>query len=487
MQANIPSPPRPHRWIALGILLTAGFMNLVDVTIVNVALPNLQNGFQATATQIEWVVAGYILSFTLMLLPCGRLGDIVGRKSLFIAGLGIFILGSMLCGVASDMEWLILARMVQGAGAGMMIPQTLAFTPALFAPRERAFALSCFGLSAGLASVIGPLLGGLLIGANVMGLTWRPIFLVNVPVGLLTVWLAWRYLPRLPVSPGLRIDHVGVLIGALALFCLITPLIEGHRLGWPLWCMVILLASLPLGALFLWWERFQHGRGAPELIPASLLANPVLHFGTALIALLFSGIPGFFLVLTLYLQNGTGLTPFQAGLITMPFSIGVLFASILTGSLGVKGPRLRIVVGALGLAGAMVWLRAVVLSTGETALWSHFAPPLLLGGMGLGLAISPIFQIVLAGISRQDSGSGSGTLQSCQQIGAALGVAIMSEIFFGRLGVGPARIADHAAYAQSFGAALYYNTFCFLAVALIVVVTFRTTLGETPPRSIKTV
>ena len=186
------------RWIAMAVLLLAGFMNLVDVSIVNVALPSLQHAFDASDSQIEWVVAAYVLVLALGLLPFGRLGDIVGRRRMFVAGVAVFTLGSAICGLAPSMGALVAARVVQGIGGAMMTPQTLAIVPALFPPHERGKAFSLFGLTAGLATVAGPLLGGLLIDADLFGLGWRPIFLVNVPIGLLAVILALYYVPELP-------------------------------------------------------------------------------------------------------------------------------------------------------------------------------------------------------------------------------------------------------------------------------------------------
>lgn len=460
--------PHPGRWIAMAVLLVSGFMNLIDVSIVNVALPSMQAALGASDSQIEWVVAAYILVFALGLLPFGRAGDIHGRRRVFILGVAVFTLGSALCGLAPNMNALIAARVLQGVGGALMTPQTLAIVPALFPPRERGLAFSLFGLTAGLASVTGPVVGGLLIHADILGLGWRPIFLVNVPVGLLAIVAARRFVPDLAGAPGLRTDFVGVGIAATTLLCLIAPLIEGRQLGWPLWCFAVMAAAVPLAALFVAWQRRQGRRGGPELLPVGLLGNRDFLIGMLVVALLFSGIPGFFLVLALYLQNGFGLIPLESGLVTVPFSVGVVLASLISGRAGMRWPRRRISLGALCLAAAMLWLRVVVGETTETVVWADFAPKLLLGGFGLGLAVAPMFQTVLAGVPARDSGSGSGALQSFQQVGGAFGVAIIGEIFFGRLAAGlGAGAASRAVHADAFGHALLYIALGFLVVAAL--------------------
>lgn len=457
------------RWIAMAVLLIAGFMNLIDVTIVNVALPSLQKAFGATSSQIEWVVAGYILVFALGLLPAGRLGDILGRRRMFVWGVGVFTFGSALCGLAPSMETLVAARVLQGIGGAMMTPQTLGIVPALFAPHERGMAYALFGLSAGLASVTGPLLGGVLIGADIYGLGWRPIFLVNIPVGVIAIFAALRYLPEVPGAKGLKNDFIGIAIAMVALLLVIFPLIEGRQAGWPLWCFAMMAASVPAAVLFVLWQRRQAACGGPQLLPVSLMENANFMVGTGMVMVLFSGIPGFFLMFALYLQNGYGLTPLQSGLTTLPFSVGVLIASVVSGRLGVRWPRRRIAVGGVLLTTAMVWLRIVVQHTVDDIVWMQFAVPLLIGGVGLGTAISPMFQTVLSNIEGRDTGSASGALQSFQQVGGAFGVAIVGEIFFSRLqALGSPAAVPHDIYANAIGGGLLYNIAAFGLVALIV-------------------
>jgi EmrB/QacA subfamily drug resistance transporter len=461
-----PATGVPWRWIAFGVLLGAGFMNLLDLTIVNVALPSLQIAFSASSSQIEWVVAAYILVFALGLLPAGRLGDIYGRRALFISGVVVFTIGSALCGFATSIETLVAARVVQAVGSAMMTPQTLAFVPALFAPREQGVAFALGGLSAGLASVVGPLLGGLLIGADIWGLGWRPIFLVNLPFGVLAIVMAMKYVPKLKPQPNMGNDFVGIALAGIALLMVVFPLIEGRALGWPVWCFGLMTAALPMAALFVGWQHRQASKGAAQLVPVALLANRQFLIGTGLAALLFSGIPSFFLVLAIYLQSGFGLTPLHFGLTTIPFSVGVLVASVVASKLGLRWQRQRITVGALCLMTGMIIVRFVVAGTKDAVVWTRFAPPLFLAGVGLGSTISPLFQMVLSSVAGRDAGSASDALQSFQQVGGALGVAIMGQIFFATLMTGGAE--PHAVYSNALRLALIYNICAFAVISVAV-------------------
>jgi EmrB/QacA subfamily drug resistance transporter len=462
------APPR-NRWIAMAILLVAGFMNLIDVSIVNVALPSLQTALGATPSQIEWVVAAYILFYALMLLPAGRLGDIVGRRRMFLLGVGVFTLGSAICGLAPSIGTLVVARIFQALGAGMMTPQTLALIPILFQPHERGAAFALSGMMSGLAAVTGPVLGGWLISNDIAGLGWRPIFLVNVPVGIAAILLALRFLPKGEGGRVRGLDLMGMVLAAAALLCVIFPLIEGRQAGWPVWCFAMMAAAVPfVGALALWLRR-QGRLNRPEIIPAVLFTHRSFVLGTILGAMLFSGVPGFFLVLAVYLQSGYGLDPLHSGLTTLPFSLGVLVSSLVSGRMGTRAMRGRITIGAVMLASCMVGLRFVVDGSLPAIVWSHYAPLLFVVGVGLGVTISPLFQTILSSVPRADTGAASGGLQAFQQMGGALGVAVMGELFFGRVASGMgAGGAAHEVFAAAFVQAILYNTLAFLMLAVLV-------------------
>jgi EmrB/QacA subfamily drug resistance transporter len=467
----------PKRWTALMVMMLANFMNLLDVTIVNVALPSLQSGLGATSSEIEWVVAGYVLVFALGLLPFGRLGDVRGKKRVFLVGVGAFTFASMLCGMAPGIDSLIVARLLQGAGAAVMTPQVLAIAQMMFPTKERAAAFSLFGLSAGLASVSGPLLGGWLISLDLFGLGWRPIFLINIPVGMITILLGWRLIPTLPVRPGLKNDFGGIVLAGLAIFCVIFPLIEGRGFGWPAWCFAMLALSVPLALAFALWERRQHRTKGPELLPLNLMTNRNYVIGTLMTATFFSTLPGFFLTFAMFLQQGFGFTPLQSGLTTVPFSSGIFVASLISGRLGTITPRLRVIGGVLMVITGMAALRYQIMGFGEVADRMALLPWLLLSGFGMGIAIAPMFQMVLAGVPPQDAGSGSGALQAIQQVGSALGIAIVSQIFFADLATNAAAgMANHEAYIHALATGLFYN-FTGYALVLVAVVMMRPHAG----------
>ncbi|SMC84136.1 drug resistance transporter, EmrB/QacA subfamily [Fulvimarina manganoxydans] len=454
----------PRRWITLAVLLTAGFMNLIDVTIVNVAIPSLKADFGATSSEIEWVVAGYIVAFALGLLPLGRLGDLVGRKRMFLMGVAGFTLCSALCGLSPTIDVLIAARLAQGFSAAMMMPQVLALVQVTFPDHERGFAFSLFGVTAGLASVAGPLAGGALISADLYDLVWRPIFLVNLPIGLLTILAGWRFIPNVSPSRRERIDVVGVLLGAATVFAIIIPLVEGREVGWPLWCFAMLAAALPLAIAFIVWERHRERIGATQLLPMSLIRNRHFLTGLAMTSSLFAGIPGFFFITAVFLQVGFGYSPLESGVATVPFPVGVFIASLVSGKFGSRAAKARLVAGPLILAAGMTILYAVVLSIGETVSQWSLVLPLFLCGLGMGITVAPLFATILRAVENRDAGSGSGALQSFQQIGGALGVAVSGEIFFRTVGETG---AGAGIFREAFGASILFEIGVFLLLAFL--------------------
>jgi EmrB/QacA subfamily drug resistance transporter len=475
----------PRRWAALVTLLIGGFMNLIDITIVNVALPRLQTGLGGRSTDIEWVVAAYILAFGLGVLPFGRLGDIVGRKRMFLIGVALFTLFSAVCGMAPTIAALIGARVLQGLASAMMMPQILAIAQVIFPPRERGFAFSLFGLSAGLASVAGPLAGGLLIGADLFGLDWRPIFLVNIPVGIVALIAGRALVPEIAPHPGLTVDFGGVVVSGVSVPMVLFPLIEGHSYGWPAWTFLMIAAAIAGLVLFFLYQRRRHAAGESELLPLSLMTNASFVVGFILAMTFFSGVAGFFLVLAVFLQTGFALTPLQSGLTTVPFPVGVLIASIVTGRLSGRWPRERIAIGAMLLLGGMGLLWTVVEAVGDNVDHWQFLPPLLVCGLGMGIGVAPLFQLALSSVPPRDAGSAAGALQSFQQIGSAFGVAITGQIFFATLATRIASgTAPHPAYVASLTASLVYEAVAFgLVVVLVFFVKAPAMAGHSAERS----
>ena len=457
--------PYPERWVALAVLLCAVFMNMLDVTIVNVALPSIQRSLGASNSDIEWVVAGYVLMFALALLPFGRLGDIVGRKRMFMIGVTCFTIGSALCGLSTNIVMLIGARLFQGFSAAMMTPQVLALAQVMFSPKERARAFSFFGMMAGIATVSGPIIGGLLIDHDVFGLGWRAIFLINLPIGVFAVFAGWKLVPSTAGHAGERNDYGGIALIASAMFLLIFPLVEGRTFGWPAWCFAMMIAAMPVLGLFVFWERRQNRLARPQLLSYGLISNRNFMTGGFLALVFFSTLPGFFLCLAIFLQVGFGFDPLKSGLTTVPFSLGVLVASFANGRFGHHALKLRMIAGMIMLAAGIFWLRLYVLSVQDTiSHWAVFGP-LLTAGLGLGMAIASIFQLVLAGVPHREAGSASGALQAVQQLGGAFGIAIISEIFFSHLAsLLKAGTAQHAAYVDAFAGAMIYNLIAYVIV-----------------------
>lgn len=466
--SGIDAPPDPRRWLALGILLIANFMNLIDVTIVNVALPSMRVGLGATDSQIEWVIAAYILAFALGLLPFGRLGDIMGRTRLFLWGVAGFTAASALCGLAPNIEFLIVARAIQGLAGAMMTPQVLAIATVTFPPHERGQAFSLFGLSAGLAAVCGPILGGALISANLFGLDWQPIFLVNIPIGIAAVVAGWFLIPRLPGHSEIRNDYVGIALFGLGIVALVFPIVEGRAYGWPIWAFGMIAAGLALLVAFVLWTRARAAIGAPQLLNFDLIANRQFMFGAFVVTVYASGIPGMFMVISLLLQGGFDFTPLQSGLTNTPFSVGVLLASGLAARFGANYLRARLAIAGALLSGGIAWLHFYIAGVTDSIDHWAFLPPLLIAGIGLGLGFSSLFQLVLANVPPRDAGAGSGALQAFQQVGGALGVAIIGELFFTRLSSGfVGGATPHAAFSQASSLALWYVVGSFALVMLL--------------------
>lgn len=459
----------PRRWIAMSVLLIANFMNLIDVTIVNVALPSLQEGLGASPEQIEWVIAAFVLAFALGLLPFGRLGDIVGRTRMFLIGVTLFTIASAFCGLAPSIEWLIAARVLQGFAGAVMTPQVLAIATVTFPPEERGFAFSLFGLSAGLAAVCGPIIGGILIGADLWGLDWRPIFLVNVPVGILAVVAGWFLIARTPGHPDLKNDYVGIGLFSLAAFAVVFPLVEGRALGWPAWIWAMLAASLVFAALFVLWERRRALDGQPQLLNWTLISNGNFLLGVLIVTVFSSGIPAFFMVISLLLQAGFDFTPLASGLTNTPFSVGVLVASLIAGRLGSTYLRARVAAGAGLLVVGLGYLHFVIAGLTDTIDQWWFLPPLFVAGIGLGLGFSGLFQSVLAGVPSRDAGAGAGSLQALQQVGAAVGVALVGQIFFSTLtGQFATGHTPHQAFVDATTAATWFQITSFALVVVLV-------------------
>ena len=433
----------PRRWLTLVILLLAAFMNLLDISIVNIAIPSIQRDLHASYADVQWALAGYTLAYALVLITGGRLGDAYGRKRLFLIGVTGFTIMSALCGAAQSPGMLIACRVVQGAMGAIMIPQVLSVIQVTFPGRERIKALAAFGVTAGLGTVSGPLLGGLLTQHSLFGLAWRSIFLINIPVGVIAVAASAVLVreSRAPKPP--KLDPVGVVLLSVALVALLYPLVQGRQLGWPAWAFVSMAASVPVLAVFVGYERIKDRRDGSPLVQLSLFRQRAFTVGIAIATTFFLGVTSFALILTLFLQIGLGFTPLHAGLTFLPFSGGVLIASGAAARLAPRFGRGVTMTGALVMVGGMVGLIAIVHHYGPAVTTWEMVPGLVIAGLGMGSVLAPLADILLAGVRKQDAGSASGLFNTAIQLGASIGIAVIGVIFFGLLGSqsGPAATA----------------------------------------------
>ena len=415
----------------------------IDLFIVNVALPTIQSDLRASAAALEWVVAGYGIGFALLLVIGGRLGDALGRRRMFSVGLAAFTLTSLACGLAPTAAVLVVARVAQGAAAAMLVPQVLSIIQSSTRGEHRARTLGYYGATGGISMVIGQLLGGVLVSANIGGLGWRPIFLVNVPIGLLAIWLARRTLPESRAANPIALDIRGTALLAAALLALLVPLMEGNGLGWPSWCW-LLLAAFPLIIFaFVRIERRLEGVGGVPLLPPSVLRVPSMRRGLVIAVPFFAGFGGFMFVYALLLQNGLRLGPLGSGMALTPAAVSFLVTTLLTARLVARFGRLVVVAGAVVLVAALLVLIGTALLTWPNLGVLHLVPGTLLFGIGQGLAAPTLFRLILSRVPAESAGVGSGMLTTTQQTSLALGVATLGSLFAALSAPGPAAM-EHA-------------------------------------------
>lgn len=417
------------RWLALAAILIAEVMDLIDATVVGIAAPSIRADLGGDGATIQWIAAGYTLAFAVGLITGGRLGDLYGRRRMFLLGLVGFVAASVLCGVAASPELLIGSRVVQGLFGAVLIPQGFGILRSTFPPRELGIAFGAFGPTIGLAVVAAPILGGALIAWNLGGAGWRTLFFVNVPIGLVALVLALAVLPESRSADGPRPDPAGVALVTLGLVLLVFPLVQGRELGWPGWILGMLGASVPVLGLFGWHQVRRSRAGRSPLVEPALFRSAAFSGGMLVGMVFFAGMTGLFLALGLYLQLGLAFTPLHAGLAQAPWAVGVAIGAALSGAvLGQRFGR-RVLQGgavlmAAGIAG-VVWTLNLGPVTGY-----ELVPALLVCGLGMGLFIAPFFDIVLAGVTLPMVGSASGVLNADQQLGSAAGIAVLGTVFF---------------------------------------------------------
>lgn len=422
-----------RRWIAMGVVFVATFMVLLDVTIVMVAIPSIQRDLHATYAQVQLVVALYLVAYAVCLISGGRLGDLFGRRRMFMIGVAGFVVASALCGLAPSPEALLGARLVQGIAAAMMYPQALSYAQVLFPPAERNRVFAIFGAVVGLAALSGQLLGGALIQWNAFGLDWRLIFLVNIPVGVLALAVAPVLLPESRAGDKPRLDLGGLALSSVALLLLVWPLVEGREAGWPLWSYVSLAAAAPAFALFVLYEQRLTRTGRAPLIDVRLFRHASFSLGLLTVLAVLAGIPSFVLTISLFVQGGLGFSAMRSGLTVAPFMGGFLLGSFASTRL-VRRFGTGALVGAAAVMTLGMSLVLLAIDRAGTGLQGpELIPEALLAGFGAGAVVAQIFRVVVSGVDQRQAGAASGVLATAQQIGAALGIAIVGIVFFGVL------------------------------------------------------
>ncbi|HEX5117203.1 MAG TPA: MFS transporter [Pseudonocardiaceae bacterium] len=456
------STPSTGPLTALGLItvLFGAALPLVDFFIVNVALPTIDANLHASTATLELVVAGYGMGYALLLVLGGRLGDTFGRRRMFLAGMAAFTVTSAICGLAPTALALVLARVAQGASAAMMLPQVLSTIQASTSGQRRSKALGYYGAVGGLSSVVGQLVGGALVAANLAGTSWRPIFLVNVPIGIVGLLLARRTLPETRSTNPAGIDGLGTAVLGIGLLCLLLPLTEGGALGWPLWTWFVLAVAPIAAAVFVLVERRAERAGRVPLLPPSIMRMPSMRQGLLVTVPFFAGFGGFMFVYAVTLQDALRYGPFEAGLALTPLAVGFFVVSLISSRLVVR-------FGSRVVAYGAVIQGAGVVATGVAALlaWPHLsvldlAPGMALLGIGNAMSATTLFRVVLSGVPTERAGVGSGALATTQQTSLALGVATLGTLY---TGLGASALGSRDAFVLVLGVLVVIA--CAVAVA----------------------
>ncbi len=439
---NSPNSRTDTGWAPLAVLMGGIFLVVLDFFIVNVALPSMQRDLHASDSGLEWVVAGYGLTFSALLIAVTRLGDRWGRRRMFSWGTALFVVASAACGAAPTIELLVGARLAQGVAGAMVSPMVLALIGDVYAGPRMPKAIGIYSMVMGLAAATGQLIGGILIHLDLAGSGWRAIFWVNVPIGLAVVALSPRLLPDRRNSDAARIDLVELLLATTTLTALLLPLLEGRRLDWPLWTWVSLAGAVVTGLLTVVRSRALLRRGLRPLVEPEAFGSRTVRIAIAAQALLFVGMASYFLVLALYLQNGRGLGALSSGavftLVAIPYMFGTGGQRRLAARLG----RWTVPTGAGLFALGHLALLGAVAEHGVDGPLVDLAPGLILAGFGMGIALTALIDAAMGTVEPAYAGAVSGVLSTAQQVGNALGVAVIGMVFFGAVGDGYAHALE---------------------------------------------
>ncbi|WP_165063608.1 MFS transporter [Marisediminicola senii] len=466
-----PTATTPRRtWLALVVLMAGAFMSLLDTTIVNVALQSIRESLDASTSTLEWIISGYALAFGLTLIPSGRVGDRFGHKWVFVAGLSLFTVASVACGLAQDSTQLIVARVVQGAAGGIFFPAVTALIRIMFSGRSMGKAFGVLGAVLGLSAALGPIVGGLIIEFAGEELGWRLVFGVNLPIGLVAIIAAIALLPReRPRRSAAGVDVVGLILLSGGLVAILVPLIEGQTLGWPLWTYLTLVGGVLLLVAFAFWELHQARLDRNPIVPPSLFTHAAFSGGVILATVYFAAFTSIFFVITIFWQAGLGAGALEAGLVSLPFALGTIVGAANSDRLAQRLGRsvLALGVGMVTLGLIAIWAILLVAGAGVTN-WM-LLPALLVAGLGSGFFIAPNTEFIVATVDKAQAGAAGGVLGTAQRIGSAIGIAVIGSVFFGTLtvaGSGPDAVAE--GFADSATVAIAVSAgFGIIAFALV--------------------
>jgi MFS family permease len=460
-QANAASYGDKQKKIAVLVVALAFAMDLADSAILNIALPTIRHHMHASDLAIHWIAGGYTLTFALLLIAGGRLGDAFGYKKLFLAGVAAFMLSSLLVGTAWSPDALIVTRFIQGAAAAMMVPQVMSVVQVLYKADERVQVNGMLGGISLLATTLAPIATGLLIKANIGGLSWRPIFLINVPVCLAALVLAAKFLPNGKSEQHVTVDIIGTVLVIVGMGLIVYPSIQGQSLGSSAATAVMLVAAVPVFGLFTWWQLRRARTGSSPLVLPSLFRDRAFSVGLLISLLFYATILCFGLTFSLLLQLGHGFSAIHTVLTSFFLLLGVLpTVGLLTKKVIPALGRWSLTLGAV-LAAVGIGAVAIVTNHAGAGLstWD-VAPGLVVMGIGMGLVSGPLLPYVLSGVHTRDAGTASGTANAVQQVGGALGYAVIGAVFFSEL-------ITSASYNRAFSDSVWLQVGLLAACAVL--------------------
>jgi EmrB/QacA subfamily drug resistance transporter len=456
-----------RRQVALIVMLTGIFVTVMDNSIVNVAIPSIRGTLGASFAQAELVISGYAFTFAVGLITGGRLGDVFGQRRMFLVGFGAFTLTSALCGLAPWPTVLVVARLMQGMAAALLSPQVFALVRVTFAEGpERPMAFAVMGVVIGMANVIGQILGGVLVQVDLFGLSWRAVFLVNIPIGMASLAVAPFVMTKSKRIVEQRLDLAGVALSTIGLGLLLLPLIEGPELGWPTWSITMLVASPIMLVAFYLHQRWKSIRGMRPLLDTDLFHDRAFSVGALLILIFWATNTPFSFSFTLLAQMGFGQSPMSSALYLASLGASFGVTSLFAGRVARLDVRRALIIGAMAdLAGMVLALAVCWLSAPFEPI--YLVPSLLIVGVGYGFFMTPILNAVLSSVDDHHVGAASGMLTMMQRGGNALGVAILGVPFFTVLGYAMADGVGHsAAYLRAFACVVGW----IIAMLLVIVV-----------------